>query len=68
MIVSIKLSIPDKEIDNVQYYSRKLSEIAKPNYPGFINIHFSGLQGTIKSGSKKQCKHSSLQETGKLFS
>lgn len=68
MIVSIKLSVPDKELENVQYYSKKLYELAKPSYPGHINIHFAGMQGTIKTGGKKQSKSDNGQKVGKLFS
>lgn len=56
MIVTIKLSIPDNKFWDVQFYSRRLQEMAKPNYPGIIQYKFVGYQGTTAASRKKQQK------------
>ena len=67
MIVSIRLSIPDKEIEEVLYHAKRLKEMAKPYFPGVIDIKFPGEQGTSKTNGKGHGKRSELQKVGELF-
>ena len=68
MIVSIKLSIPDEKFWDIQYYSKKLQEMAKPNYPGFIHYKFAGYQGTTAASRQTQQKRAADPPACKLFS
>ena len=68
MIVSIRLSIPDKSIEEVMYHAKRLQELAKPGFPGVIDIKFPGMQGAHKTIVQRTGKRTELEKVGELFS
>lgn len=68
MIVSIRLSIPDKSMAEVWYHAECLKELAKPGLPGVIDFKFPGQQGLNKTVSKGTGKRTELEKIGELFS
>lgn len=63
MIVSIKLSISDRALEDVLYHCKRLKELADAGTaitPGYIYLDFNGYKGKTLSSSHSKYKHRRL--------